>query len=122
MVDYSDVQGLLRFGYGKLTDARFYLLRIRDAAAARAWLASAPVSTAETKSPPPVRALQVAFTASGLRNLGIREQIVAGFSPEFVNGMAGESNRSRRLGDTGDNDPSKWLWGGPKDRIDVLVM
>ena len=121
-VEYSDVQGLLRFAYGKLPDTRYYLLRIRDAAAARAWLASAPVSTAETKSPPPARALQVAFTASGLRSLGVREQIVASFSPEFANGMAGESNRSRRLGDTGDNDPSKWVWGGPNDRIDVLVV
>jgi deferrochelatase/peroxidase EfeB len=121
-VDYCDVQGLLRFGYRKLPDTRYYLLRIRDAAAARSWLASAPVSTAETKSPPVARALQVAFTASGLRNLGVREQIVAGFSPEFVNGMAAENNRSRRLGDTGDSDPSKWFWGGPRDRIDLLVI
>ena len=121
-VDYSDVQGLLRFGYGKLRDARFYLLRIRDADAARAWLSAAPVSTAETQTPPPKRALQVAFTASGLRNLGVREQIVESFSPEFVNGMIGESNRSRRLGDTGDNDPANWLWGGPNERIDLLVM
>jgi deferrochelatase/peroxidase EfeB len=121
-VDYTDVQGLLRFGYTRLTDARLYLMRIRDQAAARAWLASAPVSTAEVKSPPPTRALQVAFTASGLRSLGVREQVVASFSPEFVNGMVGEPNRSHRLGDTGDNDPSKWLWGGPKDRIDLLVI
>ena len=121
-VDYSDVQGLLRFGYGKLPDTCYYLLRIRDAAAARAWLASAPLSTAEKRSTSPAAALQVAFTATGLRNLGVREQIVASFAPEFVNGMAGEKDRSRRLGDIGDNDPSNWHWGGPADRIDLLVI
>ena len=121
-VDFSDIQGLLRFGFGKMPDTRYYLLRIRDAAAARAWLASAPVSNAEIQSPPPTRALQVAFSAPGLRKLGVREQIVASFSPEFQEGMAGEANRSRRLGDVEENDPSKWLWGGPRDRIDLLVI
>jgi deferrochelatase/peroxidase EfeB len=121
-VDYGDVQGLLRFGYGKLPDTRYYLLRIQDAAAARAWLAAAPISTAETSSPAPTRALQVAFTASGLRALGVPEPIVLSFPLEFIDGMAGESNRSRRLGDIGDNDPSKWYWGGRTDRIDLLVI
>lgn len=121
-VDYSDIQGLLRFGFGKLPDTRYYRLCIRDAAAARAWLAVAPVSTAETKSPPPTRALQVAFTASGLRKLGVREQVVANFSPEFLSGMAGEADRSRRLGDLEDNDPSKWQWGSPGDQIDLLAI
>ena len=36
-VDYSDVQGLVRFGYGKLTESCFLLLRVRNAAAARAF-------------------------------------------------------------------------------------
>ena len=34
-VDYSDVQGLVRFGYGKMTEASYALLRVKDAAAAR---------------------------------------------------------------------------------------
>jgi Dyp-type peroxidase family len=121
-VDYSDVQGWLRYAFSTLPDTRYYLLRIRDATAARTWLGTAPVTTAETKSQPPTRALQVAFTVSGLQSLGVREQIIAGFSPEFINGIAGETNRSRRLGDVDDNDPSKWYWGGPTDRIDLLVI
>ena len=60
------MQGLLRFGYGKLTAACFLLLRIDDAVAAARWLAQAPVSTAEVQSPPPTRALQVAFTEHGI--------------------------------------------------------
>ena len=45
-VDFSDIQGIVRFGYGPLTDASFFLMKIRDAKAACAWLATAPVSTA----------------------------------------------------------------------------
>ena len=57
-VDYSDVQGLLRFGYAALTEASFLLLRIRDARDASAWLASAPVTNAVKldKAPPTARA------------------------------------------------------------------
>jgi len=63
-VDYSDIQGLLRFGFGRLHQASYALLRIRDVAAARAWLSTAPVTTAVTMQPPPTSAMQVAFTAN----------------------------------------------------------
>ncbi|MGZ5553670.1 MAG: Dyp-type peroxidase, partial [Chthoniobacterales bacterium] len=69
-VDYNDVQGLLRFGFGKMKEATYALLRVRNAAAARAWLRSAPVTSAEAMAPPPSTALQVAFTAAGLTSLG----------------------------------------------------
>jgi hypothetical protein len=104
-IDYSDVQGLALFGYGKLTEACFLLLRIRSAESARAWIESAPVSTAEYRQPAPETALQIAFTPTGLRALGVPEGAMAAFSPEFLNGMAGEASRSRRLGDTGKSDP-----------------
>jgi deferrochelatase/peroxidase EfeB len=120
--DFSDVQGLAVFGYGKLTEACYLLLRIRDAAAARSWLLSAPVSDAEYRQTPPETALQVAFTATGLRALGLSVSTIAGFSAEFVDGMAGDANRSRRLGDVGQNDPSSWLWGGPGKDPDLVVM
>ena len=54
-VDYADVQGLLRFGYKHMTQARYALLRIKNAAAARAWLRTAPVSNAMLMNPPPTR-------------------------------------------------------------------
>ena len=121
-LDHSDIQGLAAFGYKKLVEARFWLLRIRDRAAARQWLAAAPVSTAERKSTAPETALQVAFTASGLRAIGLPDSVVAGFSAEFLSGMAGQENRSRRLGDAGASAPAKWLWGAAGKPIDVAVM
>lgn len=121
-VDFADMQGLVRFGYAKLTEASFLLLRIRDAAAARAWLAAAPVSTAEYQSPPPATALQVAFTSEGLRALGLADDMLAGFSAEFVAGMSGDESRSRRLGDIGNNAPQYWQWGAAARVPHVAAM
>ena len=47
---------------------------------------------------------------------------MAGFSTEFLSGMAGEESRSRRLGDIGNNDPRRWSWGGPKYDISLVAM
>ena len=121
-VDMKDIQGIVRFGYGALTEACFLLLTIRDAAAARAWLKSAAVTTAEKLSRPPETALQVAFTREGLQALSVDEEVLAGFSAEFLSGMAGEDSRSRRLGDTGASSPSLWRWGGPGRVPHMLVM
>jgi deferrochelatase/peroxidase EfeB len=104
-VDYDDMQGLLRFGYGRLTEACFLLLRVQDAVAAGSWLEYAPVATAKEQSSPPERALQLAFTSNGLRKLKVNEQVLSGFSAEFLAGMTGDENRSRRLGDTGEKVP-----------------
>ncbi len=120
-IDPRDVQGLVRFGYGGLTEACYLLLRIRDAAAARAWCAAAPVATAEFQKDPPSTALQVAFTWPGLRALGLPAAVLAGFSAEFQSGVAGDENRSRRLGDIGASMPANWLWGRPGSEPHVLV-
>lgn len=110
-VELDDIQGLARFAYKNHTEAVFLLLRITDSAAARAWLGRAALTDAVSREPPPRTALQVALTSEGLRALGVAAQIVGAFSAEFVEGMAGDTSRSRRLGDQGANDPSRWRWG-----------
>ncbi len=120
-VDFTDMQGLLRFGYGKLKAAEFLLLEVADVAAARAWLRSAPVSTAEYLEAPPRTALQVAISAAGLRALGVEADIVAGFPQPFLAGMVGEESRSRRLGDVGPNDPAGWQWGRPEPQLLLML-
>ena len=111
-VDFSDIQGIVRFGYGQLKDATFLLLKIRDVGAACAWLENAPITTAEKLSHAPTTALQVGFTHEGLQALGLAEAVLQGFSPEFLSGMAGQESRSRRLGDVGASAPQSWRWGG----------
>lgn len=121
-LEYSDIQGLVRFGYGALTQASFLLLGIRDRRAAAAWLASAPVSDAVELNTPPQTALQVAFTYPGLQTLGVPQLVLAAFSDEFQSGMWGEENRSRRLGDVGPSAPAAWTWGGPDNIPHIVVM
>jgi deferrochelatase/peroxidase EfeB len=110
-VDLADVQGLVKYGYSHHTEAAFALLRVRDGAAARAWLAAADVATAAPGHPPDAL-LQVAMSAAGLRALGVAEEVMSGFAPEFVAGLGPDANRARRLGDLGANDPAQWRWGG----------
>lgn len=110
--EFDDLQGLLRFGYGKLTDTCFMLLNIANVDLAKQWLDTAPINSALTKDPPPDRTLQIAFSVEGLRALGLQESVVDGFSDEFIVGMAGDESRSRRLGDVGSNAPQGWKWGG----------
>jgi hypothetical protein len=119
--DYADVQGLVRFGYKKMTKASYALLRVKDVAAARAWLRSAPVTSAVEMKPPPTTALQVAFTAPGLSALGVSESVIAQFSHEFRGGMTQES-RSRQLGDVEANAPQNWSWGVPPREPHLVVM
>jgi Dyp-type peroxidase family len=121
-VNFSDIQGIVRFGYNALTEASFLLLKISDPAGARAWLMEAPVSTAEELSRPPVTALQVAFTCEGLHALGVAEELLTGFSAEFQSGMTGQESRSRRLGDIDANSPELWRWGRVGNVPHVLLM
>jgi deferrochelatase/peroxidase EfeB len=120
-VDYSDVQGLVRFGYGKMKEASYVHLRVKDPASARAWLRSAPIASAVAKTPPPPTAVQVAFTAAGLEALGVAPSVLAAFSPEFLTGMTEES-RARRLGDVGSNAPAQWEWGYGMSLPHLMVM
>lgn len=121
-VELDDIQGLVRFGYKYHTEACFLLLRITDAGAARAWLAAVPVASAMTLEPPPPTALQVALSSEGLRALGVAADVVAAFAPEFLEGMSGNENRERRLGDVGVNAPAHWQWGAGPQVPHVLVM
>lgn len=135
--EHHDIQGLVRSGYSRLGEASFLLLRVKDPLEAKAWLAaiveepnaeklSYKVTKASDLDTHQEHALQVAFSASGLRNLGVQEDLLHAFSREFYFGMAGkeaeEEGRPRRLGDIGESAPSKWEWGAPEHVPDVLVM
>ena len=121
-VELDDVQGLLRFAYKHLTEACFLLLRVKDSAAARAWLEQAPITTAVKADPLPQTALQVAFTSEGLRELEVAADLREGFSAEFIAGMASDAARAHRLGDVGANDPRYWKWGAGERVPHVAVL
>jgi deferrochelatase/peroxidase EfeB len=120
--DFRDMQGLLRFGYGKLTEACFLLLTIGNAETAAKWLGQVCVTTAELLANPPDTALQIALNSSAMQKLGVPENIQSGFSSEFLSGMSSQENRSRRLGDMGEDAPNNWLWGASGSEPDIIVM
>lgn len=120
--EFDDLQGLLRFGHGKLSECCLMLLRVTDSQAARDWLMRAPVTDAGSKSPAPETALQLAFSVEGLRVLGLDDQVIEGFSDEFIVGMAGDESRSRRLGDSGESAPVRWEWGGDSATMPHILL
>ena len=111
-IDAEDIQAMAKTAFDSLRGASYLLLRVGEASAARRWLRDlAPASVADLTGRHVEQTCQIAFTAAGLRALGVDETIVLRFSSEFVEGMAGDENRSRRLGDIGTNAPSQWEWG-----------
>ena len=121
-VDIDDIQGLLVAGYGHLKAACFVLLEIRDRRAAGAWLGSVAGEVTSGKERPEARALNLALTPSGLEKLGLKGDYLLTFSDEFVSGMT-TPHRSRILGDTDENAPEHWRWGGSANPpIDVLLL
>jgi deferrochelatase/peroxidase EfeB len=121
-IELDDIQGLLRFGFRHHTEAVFLLLQVRDAAAARQWLGNVQVTNSVSLDPLPRTVLQVALTGAGMRALAVGADVVSGFSEEFLEGMAGDPNRARRLGDVGENAPGRWDWGGGARVPHVAVL
>ena len=118
----ADVQGLVRYGYVNLRAARYLLLAVTDAAAARRWLGALADRIPTAASRANEVAIHLAFTGSGLAALGLAAPALAGFSPEFREGMV-SPHRSRFLGDVQESDPQRWSWGGPRtDAVHLLLL
>ena len=112
-LDLTDIQGLFARGYKGHRYARFTIFAAREPAASQAllkWLLPQVTNAAPFSGD---TALHLAFTPAGLRQLGLPDSVMAGFSAEFIEGMT-QTNRSRFLGDVGESDPRSWAWGGPQ--------
>ena len=120
-LELADVQGLFARGYGDLKSAAFVLLSVEDADAARRWLGEVAGTVTSAEERRPERALNLAFTSSGLERLGLPAETLAQFSNEFVAGMT-TPHRTRILGDTGENAPEHWDWGGPAAPVDAVLL
>jgi deferrochelatase/peroxidase EfeB len=124
-IDGGDIQAIAKTAFDSLKSASYLLLRVVDPPAARRWLRGlAPARLADVGrgKKKVTQTSQIAFTAAGLLALGVDKAIVGRFSLEFVEGMAGDENRSRRLGDIGANAPANWQWGFGDREPHVLLM
>ena len=119
--EIDDIQGVLLRDYRLLDGAAYLLLRIERPDATRQWLSGLLPRVTNAVGEPDARAINVAFTFSGLRALGLSDE-TTGLPPEFMEGMVGP-RRSRILGDRHQNDPRNWSWGGPNNpSFDLLLM
>jgi deferrochelatase/peroxidase EfeB len=127
-VNIADIQALVWTGFDSLKGGSYMLLRVNDPSAARQWLRNlAPTSLGDLYGVDGAKqtrdeVVQVAFTASGLKALGIPEAVLDTFSPEFVDGMTGSKNRLQRLGDIGANAPEQWQWGVGENEPHLLLI
>lgn len=116
-----DIQGIVARGYGDLPRATFLLGRIEGAAEVRDWLAGILGLLTAADRRPDRRAVNVAFTSEGLRRLGVSGETLALFSNAFADGMT-TPHRRRALGDVGADAPEHWDWGGPAERVDLVLL
>jgi deferrochelatase/peroxidase EfeB len=122
-INPDDIQAIARTAFGSFKSARYMLLRVVEPVAARQWLRGlGPASLAQLPLKDDAEISQIALTAAGLREIGVKDAIVEQFAPEFVEGMANNDNRSRRLGDTGANAPMNWYWGVGEKEPHILLM
>jgi deferrochelatase/peroxidase EfeB len=125
-IDVNDIQAIVWSGFDSLKGARYMMLRVSDARAARQWLGKLRTASLgdlydeEGVNRHCKEIIQVAFTATGLRELGVKD--AKGFSPEFWEGMTGHPNRCLRLGDIGANAPDTWAWGYADKEPHILLI
>jgi hypothetical protein len=120
VIDRDDVQGLALLPYSWQPCARFFFVSF-DAGDARGWVArlQSHVSSAAPSEERERLRRNVAFTASGLRALGLGEEFLASFPREFLQGMS-HPERALSLGDFGRNAPEHWEFGGADEPVDAL--
>jgi len=122
-LELSEIQAYLFKDYKEMGSSKYYLLQIKDATAAKRFLAEIAESITHANAHLNETCLNIGFTCKGLIALGYNnEENMHTFSREFREGMV-TAHRQRLLGDFDSSDPSKWQWGGPSnERVDMIFM
>ncbi len=129
ILEQDDIQGLIRHGYPYFKTADYLLLRFDDDVAGakqwlkalrrEPWLDSARLRAKKLREDD--CGVAIAFTAAGLRRLGVPEEDMQSFVIEFQEGMEAD-HRSRLLGDIEKNAPGEWRWGYKDDLHALLIV
>jgi Dyp-type peroxidase family len=118
----EEIQGIILRGYGELSSACFLMLDIQDTLLAKNWLKTLKLRNSEYRPQASESCINIAFTPSGLKKLGVSEELLGMFAGEFNEGMAGTGHRRRILGDHGDSSPDRWRWGGPNNGMVAILL
>ena len=120
-----DIQGFVLRTYA-MPALRVFVLRVDRREAAGRLLASLAdssnaisLTSAATWRAKPDFCLNIAFTHTGLRSLGLPEPSLSSFPAEFIEGAVA---RAPRIGDTGTSAPDSWLGGLANDEVHALAF
>src|ERR1700759_5348609 len=108
-LEEADIQGYIVRGYKHMMYSRYVLLRVTDSAAAKRFIQNISGSITNVTHYPKTNCLNIAFTAPGLRALGMTEDNIKNFRREFSEGMT-TPHRQRILADYDSSAPEKWRW------------
>ncbi len=109
ILETQDIQGIIVSGYKHLPYSKYLFLQIKDPNEAKSWLKKLiPLITdSDWLHKKPTEAINIAFTYLGLKAFGLPYETLAGFSQEFIEGMA-DPNRLRQLGDVEASRFDRW--------------
>jgi Dyp-type peroxidase family len=120
MLELDDIQSGVLFPRPTPYAATYLLFRIDEREGGRELMRHAArvvASAAHPASPAGDAWVSVALTFSGMKALGVPQESLESFPPEFREGMAA---RAMVLGDTGENSPEHWE--RPLGRSEVHVL
>lgn len=123
-LETEEIQSIAFGGMGKLPSAEMIALRMPEnlPAAERAqWLDFVLANASFGARVPEGEAMTVAFSAAGLRKLGLADESVAGLPTVFRRGMAAPG-QDRVLGDVGENAAVNWAWGHGDAEADAVLV
>lgn len=121
-IELSDVQGLLVNEYHEMQHSCYVMLQVTDARQAKEFIRSVAGDITNVTAKTENNCLNIAFTALGLRALGLKEENMQTFVREFREGMV-TPHRQRLLGDFDSSDPANWAWGAPhNDEVHLMLM
>ncbi len=121
-LEEADIQGYIVRGYKYMMFSRYVLLHVTDKTAAKRFIQDISGAITNVTHYPKTNCLNIAFTAPGLKALGMSEENVSSFRREFYEGMT-TAHRQRILADYDSSAPEKWRWGGPNnEEVHILLM
>ena len=121
-IDFPNIQSLILYAYKDLHHATYIMLHIEYPDLFKQWLGDNLENITTCNIQAESTALNIAFTASGLKKLNIPQHTYEQFSREFKEGIV-TKKRSQLLGDEGSNTPTSWTWGGPSTPdVDVVLL
>lgn len=117
-IDLANIQGNLFKGY-RYRAVSYNFLRVDDAARGRDWIAEVlgHVTTSEPWNEKPESTVNLGISFAGMVALGVPQESLDSFPPEYQGGMA---SRSVILGDNGDSAPENW--DPPFGTTDVHIL